>query len=59
MGCRCNERREAIVRGIKAVVADDMEALAEQARVFSKSVRDDARDLRSKIATGRASLARR
>lgn len=59
MGCRCNERREAIVRGIKAVADGDMQALADQARVFSKTVKEDSRDIRNKIAAGRASLTRR
>lgn len=59
MGCRCNERRVALVTGIKAAVNGDMDKLAEQARVFTKTVRDDSRDLRTKIATGRASLSRR
>lgn len=59
MGCRCAERRTAIVKGVKAAVEGDMQKLAEQAQVFSKSVRDDARDLKAKIAAGRASLTRR
>lgn len=60
MGCGgCAQRGAAIVKGVKAIASGDMQKLAEQARAFSKSVREDARDLKSKIATGRASLMRR
>jgi len=59
MGCRCNERRAAIVQGVKAAASGDLKTLADQARVFSKSIRDDADDFRGKVATARASLARR
>lgn len=59
MGCRCNERRDAFTKGVKAATSGDMKTLADQASVFSKSVRDDAKDFRTKIATARANLARR
>ena len=59
MGCRCAERGAAIVSGVKAAINGDMQKLAEQSRVIAKTVRDDARDLKTKIATGRASLIRR
>jgi hypothetical protein len=42
MGCRCNERREAIVQAIKATT-EDLKKLADQATVFSKNVVNDLR----------------
>lgn len=59
MGCRCNERQTAIVAGIKAAANGDLKKLADQAKVFSKTVRDDANDFRSRIASARQTLARR
>lgn len=59
MGCGCAERRIAIVKGIKAAATGDMKALAQQAQVFSKTIRTDTRNFGGKIALARASLARR
>lgn len=59
MGCRCNERRDAIRAGVKAAASGDLKKLAEQAQVFTKTVRDDASDFRGKIASARQTLARR
>jgi len=63
MGCRCAERRDALAKAVTAVTDRDMQALADQARVFSKSVRDDVHDLRTgfrdRIAAARQSLMRR
>jgi hypothetical protein len=49
MGCRCNERRDAIINGMKAAVSGDLKALADQARVFSKTVTSDLKDQHARL----------
>ncbi|MDA9521647.1 hypothetical protein XI06_15175 [Bradyrhizobium sp. CCBAU 11434] len=60
MGCRCNERRIAIVHGVRAVVRGDAEQAAEQARFVVTSTVEDASSLfRAKVAAAAARMTRR
>lgn len=61
MSCsRCNERRVAIVQGVRDVVRGDVKDAAEQARFVVTSSAEDASQLfRAKIAAAAAKLSRR
>lgn len=60
MACRCNERRTAIVAGIKAAVRGETDAAADQAKFVVKSAVEDAQSaFRSRISAARNSLSRR
>jgi hypothetical protein len=59
MGCRCAERRQHITAAAKAAVRGDMKAATDNLRRIVTTVRADARDFGSKVASARASLARR
>jgi hypothetical protein len=65
MACRCNERKQAIVRGVSAVARGDVKGAAVSAAYVSRTLVDDARSgaLRAaaarKLATMRANLVRR
>ncbi|MGX9947274.1 hypothetical protein [Bradyrhizobium sp. BTAi1] len=43
MGCRCNERKQAIVRGVSAAVRGDVKTLAESAGFVARTLSQDAR----------------
>lgn len=60
MGCRCNERRSAIVSGIRSIVKGDKAAAAAQAKFVAKSSIEDAKAAyQSRISSARSKLARR
>jgi hypothetical protein len=65
MGCRCNERKQAIVRGVSAAVRGDVKTAAEAAAFTARTLTQDARSGALRTAAGnqlaqlRASLARR
>ncbi|WP_315792423.1 MULTISPECIES: hypothetical protein [unclassified Bradyrhizobium] len=64
MGCRCNERKQAIVRGVSAAVRGDAKGAAQSAAYVSRTLIEDARSgaLRTaaaeRLASLRASLKR-
>jgi hypothetical protein len=43
MGCRCNERKQAIVRGMSAAVRGDAKSVAGAAGFVARTLREDAR----------------
>lgn len=57
MGCRCNERQQAIVRGASAIVRGDLRTAASSAGYVARTLAQDSRSgaLRSAAA---AQLAR-
>lgn len=65
MGCRCNERKDAIVRGVSAAVRGDVKGAATAAAFVSRTLAQDARSgaLRtaaaSQLARLRATVGRR
>jgi len=59
MGCRCNERGQHMLAAAKAVARGDLKTVGASVRDIAATIRDDARDFRSKIATAKANLARR
>jgi hypothetical protein len=58
MGCRCNERKQAIVRGVSAAVRGDMKGAAQSAAFVSRTLVQDARSgaLRTAAASKLASM---
>lgn len=58
MGCRCNERKQAIVRGVSAAVRGDVKGAAQSAAFVSRTLVQDARSgaLRTAAASKLASL---
>jgi hypothetical protein len=60
MGCRCNERRGAIVRTVHAVKAGDTKTAVEQTTfVVQSTVQDAASVLRQSVSAAKARLMRR
>jgi len=59
MGCRCNERRQAIVRSIQATAKGDVEAATKEATFVVKSTVQDAGNVfRQSVAAAKARLSR-
>ncbi len=64
MGCRCNERKQAIMRGVSAAVRGDAKGAVQSAAYVSRTLIEDARSgaLRTaaaeRLASLRASLKR-
>jgi hypothetical protein len=58
MGCRCNERKQAIVRGVSAAVRGDVKGVAQSAAFVSRTFVQDARSgaLRTAAAAKLASM---
>ena len=58
MGCRCNERKIAIVRGVSAAVRGDVKGVAQSAAFVSRTFVQDARSgaLRTAAAAKLATL---
>jgi hypothetical protein len=65
MGCRCNERKQAIVRGAAAAVRGDAKSAAEAANFVVRTLSQDVRSGALRTAAGnqlaqlRASITRR
>jgi hypothetical protein len=60
MGCRCNERRDAIIRTVDAIRAADPETIAEQTAFIVKSSGEDiANTFRQSVAAAKSRLMRR
>jgi hypothetical protein len=60
MGCRCNERRGAIVRTVQAVKARDTKTAVEETTfVVQSTVQDAASVLRQSVTAAKARLMRR
>ena len=60
MTCRCNERREAIVRSIDATGRGDVETVAKEAAfVVRSTVEDAASAFRQSVNAAKARLMRR
>lgn len=58
--CRCNERRTAIVAGVKAIVRGDTAAAVDQSKFIARSSVEDAKSaFRARISAARSKLARR
>lgn len=58
--CRCNERRAAIVAGVKAVVRGDTAAAAAEAKFITRSSVEDAKAaFQAKVTAARSKLSRR
>jgi hypothetical protein len=59
MGCRCNERRQAIVRSLNATAQGDVETVAKEATFVVKStVQDVGNVFRQSVAAAKARLMR-
>lgn len=59
MGCRCNERRQAITRSVQASAKGDVEAVAKEAVFVVKStVQDAGSAFRHSVAAARSRLNR-
>jgi hypothetical protein len=43
MGCRCNERKDAIVRGVSAVARGDAKGAAKSAAYVARTLVEDTR----------------
>ena len=58
MGCRCNERKQAIVRGLSAAVRGDVKGVTQSAAFVSRTLVQDARSgaLRTAAAAKLASM---
>ncbi|WP_315701305.1 MULTISPECIES: hypothetical protein [unclassified Bradyrhizobium] len=58
MGCRCNERKQAINSGVSAVARGDVKGAASSAAFVSRTLVEDARSgaLRAAAAAKLASL---
>ncbi len=58
MGCRCNERKQAIVRGVSAAARGDVQGAASSAAYVVRTLVEDARsgDLRAAAAARLASM---
>lgn len=60
MGCRCNERREAITRSIEASAKGDVETVAKEAAfVVRSTVEDAANAFRQSVNAAKARLKAR
>lgn len=60
MGCRCNERRQAITRSVEATARGDVEAVAKEAVfVVRSSVQDAGAIFRQSVSAAKARLTRR
>jgi hypothetical protein len=63
MGCRCNERREALAMTGKAIVAGDGHAIAEHAKFIANSAVQDLKAaggvLKQQAQAARARLMQR
>jgi hypothetical protein len=65
MGCRCNERKQAIVRGVSAAVRGDAKSTAEAVGFVARTLSQDVRSGALRTAAGnqlaqlRASITRR
>lgn len=60
MGCRCNERRQAITRTVQAAQAGDAKIAVEQTKfVVQSTVQDAASVLRQSVTAAKARLMRR
>lgn len=59
MGCRCGERREAIVKTAKAIQKGDGQAVASEVKFIAQSAIEDASTaLRKSISQARVNLTR-
>jgi hypothetical protein len=58
MGCRCNERKQAIVRGVSAVARGDAKGAVQSAAYVSRTLVEDTRSgaLRAAAAQKLASI---
>jgi hypothetical protein len=52
MGCRCNERKQAIARGVSAAVRGDVKSAAEAASFVARTLTQDARSGALRTAAG-------
>ena len=59
MGCRCNERRTAIIKAAGDVRQGDVKAATEKVRFVTRTAIEDARSFAGRITTARQKLARR
>lgn len=60
MGCRCNERAEALTRAAQAVRTGDGQAIATEAKfVVTSTVQDVASTFRNQVAAARSRLTLR
>lgn len=58
--CRCNERRTAIVAGVKAIVRGDTAEAMDKTKFIARSSVEDAQSAyRARISAARSKLARR
>jgi hypothetical protein len=58
MGCQCNERKQAITRGVSAAMRGDVKTVASSAAFVSRTLAQDARSgaLRTAAANQLAQL---
>lgn len=61
MGCRCNERKDAILRGVSAVARGDAKGAVSSAAYVSRTLVEDARSgaLRAAAAAKLANIKAR
>lgn len=60
MGCRCNERRDAILRGVKGIASGDtVAAKREAAFIVQSSAQDAASALRRAASIAKQRLGSR
>lgn len=60
MGCRCNERRQAISRSLEATAKGDVETVAKETVFVVKSTAQDAASIfRQTVAAAKSRLMRR
>lgn len=58
--CRCNERRSAIVSGVRSIVKGDTAAAVDQAKFIVRSSAEDAKSaFQARVSAARSKLARR
>jgi hypothetical protein len=59
MGCRCNERGEAIASAFTAAFHGDAQKVGDEIRRIGETIRDDTIDFTRRINAARSSLMRR
>jgi hypothetical protein len=60
MGCRCNERRQALTRTVQAVKAADTKAVTSELAFVAKTAVQDTRSaFAQSVAAAKARLSRR
>lgn len=60
MGCRCNERAEALTRTVQAIRDGDRQTVAAEAKfVVTSAVQDVASTFRNQVAAARSKLTMR